>query len=428
MTRPRWWLLPILLAVLVGGGWYFVYRAKDADRELPVYVTGGERMHAGEEIYRRGREPKPFTYPPFAAVPFVPMQMLPAAWQPPVWFAVNFAILVLLARWLHRRVAPGLRSPQVFWFWLLTAVVGGRHVVSVLTNQSHDLFIAGLAALTAAGWARGRATAGIWAGLGAAIKATPLLFLELFLLRGRWLAAVSVLATFVGATALPDFVFPRDDGGSWWWAWYDVNLRGLQVGGVADAPGAWNPHSFLNQSLGGTLERLFRPVRVADASFVLGQPGQVLWFELPATVLLVVKLGLYLAVLAVIALGVRAAARAVRAAKDTVPVQQALGLGEVAAIACGMVLLSPQSSKSHFCVWLFPVAFVAERLLRGRRDLLAWLLLGAAAVVGLAAKDVLGKDLGNRLLAWGNVTWATMLLLLATVRCLCRPDSAGGQR
>jgi hypothetical protein len=36
----------------------------------------------------------------------------------------------------------------------------------------------------------------------------------------------------------------------------------------------------------------------------------------------------------------------------------------------------------------------------------------------MLSKELLGRQLGNVALAWGNVTWATVLLLLATVRCL----------
>lgn len=429
MNHSRLWLLPLLLAVLVGGAWVFGYRAdKKEDRELPVYVVGGERMAAGAEIYRRGEDAKPFTYPPFAAVPFVPFAAVPHEWQPAVWFAVNFAIVLLLVRWLHgyaRQDVPGRAPPRLLAFWLLTGVLGGRHVFSVLSNQSHDLFIAGLVGLAAAAWVRGRSVAGVFVGLGAAVKATPLLFLGLFGLRLRWLAIVLVFAAAALATVSCDLLFPRADGAYWWQRWFDVNLRGMEVGGAASQSGIWNSHSFLNQSLSGTLARLFTPVTAAQ-KFVVGENGTVLLTELSPTVFKLVNLVAQLAVLGLVALGSLAGGRVVRGAKDAVLAQRRVALGEVGAVVCGMVLLSPQSSKSHFCVWLFPVAYLADRLLRGPRDRLATALLVAATITGLLAKDVLGTALGNQALAFGNVTWATVLLLLATVRCLWTANREAG--
>ncbi|MGK0520101.1 MAG: hypothetical protein ACJAUC_002806, partial [Planctomycetota bacterium] len=117
---------------MVGGSFYFDRQAAKGDRELNVYVTGGQRMAAGEEIYRRGSDGKPFTYPPFAAVPFVPFAKLPATWHASAWFIVNFLILVGMIRWLHRyaRGDETGRSPPKLWlFWVLTGVFCGRHVV-----------------------------------------------------------------------------------------------------------------------------------------------------------------------------------------------------------------------------------------------------------------------------------------------------------
>jgi hypothetical protein len=425
VKRSSWVVLLLMLAAMVLGGWYFGAQAKANDRELPVYVTGGERMAAGQEIYRRGTDAKPFTYPPFAAAPFVPFAKLPAAWQPPLWFCINFLILVAMLRWLHRqgREAWGGAWPwRPVVFWALAGIFGGRHVVSVFTNQSNDLLVAGLVTMVAVSWCRSRAVAdafaGVFAGLGAALKATPLIFLGLFVLRGRWVAATLVLAAAALATLLPDLVWPRADGQAWWRAWYEVNLAGLRVGGAAEAEGAWNAHSVLNQSLSGALVRWFTPVAVPDGHFVVGEKGSVLVAELTAGQLRVVSLAAQAVVLALIALGVRLAAAAVRAGGALSSAQRALGLGEVGMFACGMVLLSPQSSKAHFCVWLFPAVFVVGFLLRYRRDWLTLLLFVAALVLGLLSKEVLGRRLGNLMLAWGNVAGATLLLLLASLRAI----------
>lgn len=411
-------MLPLLLAVMVVGSWWFSYRARNDDRELPVYVTGGERMAAGEEIYRRGLDGKPFTYPPFAAVPFVPFAQLPASWQVPAWFCINFTILLLIVRWLHafgRRDVPGAGPPRLVWYWVLTLLLGVHHVLSVFTNQSHDLLILGTVVLVAAAWCRGRSSAGVWAGLGAATKATPLLFLGLFVLRRRLVATVLLLLTTVGLSLLPDWWFPRGDGQLWIQAWYDVNLKVLQVGGTASADGAWNAHSWLNQSLSGTLTRLLTAARI-PGSFVDEHAALV---HLGAGACRIVTTAAQGAVLAVIALGVWRATRSVRAAADPIGMQRTVGLGEVALFACGMVLLSPQSSKSHFSVWLLPAAFLADRVLRGRRDVWILALLAVAVLLGpLSAKDLLGRALANKLNAWGNVTWCTVALMAATVRAL----------
>ncbi|MGE3174315.1 MAG: glycosyltransferase family 87 protein [Planctomycetota bacterium] len=427
MQRPRLWWFPVLLAVLVAGGWYYTRNAKEGDRELPVYVHGGERMAAGEEIYRRAAEAKPFTYPPFAAVPFVPFAQLPASWQPAVWFAVTLLMLLPILVWLQRWLQtpwPGAGPPRAVWAWVLAALVALRHVSSVFENQSHDLMVFAPAALAIAwcgrgGRARG-ALAGLMAGAAAAFKATPLLFLVWFVPARAWWAAATLVLGFALLSFAPDLLWPRADGGSWLLQWIDVNLRGLQVGGAAAAEGAWNPHGILNQSLSGTLTRLLSPPVVNDvftvpaATLVDWPPGAVKAAILTAQLAVVAGIGLGVLWLR---RGIVLAAAADPAAVPLVQRRGALGAGGL--VLCGMVLLSPMSSKSHFCVLLAPAVFCADRLLRGRRDVLLACLFGAAALLATgSAKGLLGRQVGNLVLGLGAVTWSTVLLMLATLRAL----------
>jgi hypothetical protein len=86
-----------------------------------------------------------------------------------------------------------------------------------------------------------------------------------------------------------------------------------------------------------------------------------------------------------------------------------------------MVLLSPMSSKSHFCVLLVPVAFCVAELLYRRRSVVVALLLGFVFVTGtLTTRELVGRDLGRELLARGSVTWSAFALLVATCVLLLR--------
>src|SRR5262249_22727540 len=101
----------------------------------------------------------------------------------------------------------------------------------------------------------------------------------------------------------------------------------------------------------------------------------------------------------------------------------ALGAGSL--VLCGMLLLSPQSSKSHFCVLLVPAVFCLDRLLRSRRDRVLIALVVAAALLGTcSSKGLIGTRTGNLVLRAGAVTWSTVCMLAASLRAL-RPLPGG---
>lgn len=89
---------------------------------------------------------------------------------------------------------------------------------------------------------------------------------------------------------------------------------------------------------------------------------------------------------------------------------------------CAMLLLSPISSKSHFGLLIVPLSFCVIELVRDPRRLVIELHLALIFVLGtLTSKGLLGKDLGNLVLAYGTITWMTLLTLTGSLYLLRRP-------
>ncbi len=394
--------------------------------ELPVYVLGAERMLGGEEIYHP-TEFKPFTYPPFFGTVFVPLTWVTGeVAQRIVFYCLNVGLLVLTLWAIRRAILPQLREKagaREWLVWLLVALVAARHVAAVFQNQSHDLVIVALVALGATAMTLrrevglGGVVGGLTTGLAAACKATPLLFLPLFLGQLRVVSALAMLVAAVGATLLPDLITPRDDGSLWVTAWYDTLVSKQGLGRPADAGDAWHEWNSLNQNLAGTLYRLSTPV--ADESDLVFDVS--LWNPSREVLRAVTAAGqlLILALLAFAAWPGRS-----RGLDD-----KSLGwrrFGEASMVACAMLLLSPMSSKSHFGLLLLPAAWLAVDWLCVRRSWGSAVSLLAAFVLGtLTTKGVLGKGLGNEFLARGAVTWATGALWLGCVGVLSRRSWSG---
>lgn len=418
MQRRRAVVGAVLVALIVAGLFYSLHKRL---AELPVYTTGGARMAAGAEIYRVD-DAKPFTYPPFFAVPFMPLAALSERSQRAVFYLANVGALLVVIALLVRRLRPflpqpGTRAPPLALFWLLVVLLGGRHVSAVFENQSHDLLVLlPLMAGIAASMRGAEIASGAWIGIAAACKATPLLFLAVFIGQGRFRAALALAAAAVAATMLPDALFPRSDGGSWGFAWARTFLTGLEVGRPAEAEGAWNAWNLLNQNLAGAVYRLSTPIATGEHTFDVS-----LWNPGPDAVR-VVTIAVQLGILALLAFAARPGLSRGLSVRDL----QFRRLGEAGAVVCGMVLLSPMSSKSHFCVLIVPAAFcLVEVLYRRRRPwVIAWLV--AAFVLGaLTTRGLVGRTLGRELLARGSVAWSTLCLLIATVSILMRE---GGRR
>ena len=90
-----------------------------------------------------------------------------------------------------------------------------------------------------------------------------------------------------------------------------------------------------------------------------------------------------------------------------------------------MLLLSPMSSKPHFCTLLLP-GFCLARYALENRSRVVWALLIAAIIAGtVGIRGLVGRDLATVTLWYGNVMWSAVLLLVACCHILYfEPDVA----
>ena len=413
-------LLAITLSLLNSA--YGFWQREDGD--LPVYIRAAERMQAGDDIYRRD-DARPFTYPPFLALVAVVGTWLPKDAQRAFWYCSMIGLLAVIFSVIQRQVAPLRGSRRTWPFWALLMLLCFRHINGVRSNQSNDLIIVLLVALCAVAAGRRReAASGVSAALGAAIKATPLLFLPFHVWQRRWVATGALVTALLVSTLLPDVVCPRRDGRLWASAWVGVFVTKVEVGGAVTRGGrVWDPSSVLNQGLAGSIYRLCTPVE-PDPNRKKGMTFDGSVVSLGSTARKAVTLVAQLMVLAALALALWP-----KRARGLTDAEFAWRRwGEAGAVACGMVLLSPMSSKSHFSILVLPVSYLLAHFLYVRRDLGVLACLVTIFVTGVGtSRFFLGKEPAKWVLAYGPVTWCAVATLAGVVYLLVRvrPDPPG---
>ncbi|MFO0865175.1 MAG: glycosyltransferase family 87 protein, partial [Gemmataceae bacterium] len=420
-------LLGVFVAVLVVLlGIPFVTRARE--NEMEVYLIGTKRFVAGEKVHRYPSEmdsplERAFTYPALFAVPFVPILNWPKEAQGIAWYAMNLAALRAIFWVLIRRIEPMISAGKpvrlVRIFGIVLFLMAARHMLSPLENQSHDLLVFAACAIGIEMICRKREwAAGIWVGLGAALKCTPLLYAPIWVWQRRWAAVASMLIGGAAFTFLPDAIVRANDGKPWIQTWYEVFIRKIEIGESAqsDKSQAWDAWTLWNQSIPGTFHRLFTFV---PRSAYIDDDGKVIHtakFDMHLVHLdrKALKYSIMVGQLAVLGWLTWICRR-----KWTDQVNEAerptILFGQMSAVLLGMVLLSPTSIKTHFAVMLFPMAFcLADYVWRKRDRFVGAVLLMQILLGTLTAKGIIGTKRGDLILSYGTVTWCAIGLLLAT--------------
>lgn len=392
---------------------------------LPLYLEVAGNYVKGKKIYLRpGIESvyDRFAYPPVMTFPTVPLLPFPDLLQRILWCGFNAGLLILSLYLINRAARPMIESIAdrrkraagaiYVIYWTVIGLVMIRHVLSPLENQSHDILI--LACITigiTGGVLRKEWLVGLGWGTGAALKLTPLLFLPFLVIQGRFKAAGIMLAALATLTVVPDLLIRNTTGQTHLEQYYEVIGTAARPG-KSGGEGQWVSWNPLNQNLTGAIHR----VTAKPAPDYEFHEAFDAWFPL-------LPLGddsrqlVMLALQSMLVIAVVLAAWWTRGPPKNADCRGLVELAIAGVVVSMMLLLSPQSSKSHFVALLVPTAAVALQLLRSDRDWIGVVLLVLAGGLGsLTGRDIIGDENSELLLAFGSIALCALLLGLGSLR------------
>lgn len=381
--------LAALMAVAVAP---HAFLSRPADWEL-VYIPAAERFLRGEDIFRDA-----FVYPPFAVLTAVPTVQLGVPGQKVAYWLLSGSggTALLIFGWRMTGGRLSLRHPPREWLIALLglpAFLG--FVFEVTANRQTDLVLGGLAVGGCWFVARGRdVLGGVCVGLAAAAKCTPLLFAPYLFWVGRWRAGVAVLGVAVLANVLPDLLVPPPAGRPRVVEWAERFL--LPFGSKDYKAGQWQAGEWSNHSLAGLAGRL------SNSRLIATEPEYTTAARPNRPDPTVVKVAVYTTAVGLMTLTAGVLWRGGRRVEP-------FGIG---AVFCLMLLLSPMSSKPHFCVLAVPAWAIVRAGVERRR----WGLLALAVLAGMielpAAKDLVGRQVNAVAMWYGCVPMGTLLVLI----------------
>lgn len=408
-SRRPWLVFLFWVALIVGGGTALYFGiTKPGDIEL--HSKAGRRLLNGEAIYRN--ESPAWPYPPFLAILTTPLPSVSPDALRFGWSVFNVALLVVSLLMVRSMFADLAMSPATRRVsGLLAIAAASLFLVTPIDSPGHDLLILAITVVGINAWRMGEPIqAGFWFGVGAACKATPLLFALMLVMQRKWTALAVMLMTTVGLTLVTDLAFPQKSGELWAASWYRTHLSTLRPDEPADSEGAWIAWNPKNQNLAGAFYRLGT---AKPAEQVL--PGWVGWEQSPILVRASILGSQGIVGLLLVWIAWPRPANA----------QMLSRIAMAAAFACGMVLLSPMSSKSHFAVLVLPCSVLSVRLVLGKASALGWLALFAIAGLGwMTSRDAFGDQFSDLAQAYGCVTGAALIGLIAMIPAVRDPGSS----
>lgn len=400
-----------------------------------VYLPAAARLANGEDIYQLA-----YTYPPVNAWLMIPLVGVPDVPAKLIWYALSVVALIILVRgaWTlsggGRLEGEPLAPPREHLIAGLGFLCAAAFLLDALTNQQNDLIVNALVILGCGRLVRGK---GLWAGvlfgLAAGLKCTPLLWAGYMLYRRQWAGALIVPLVAVGINLLPDLTHPPKDSESRLVRWIEVFLGPML--GREHKIGTWATEIDFNHSLNGSFTRWLSLDRDsfmnwADDLRMQAARGGPIDITAPpahmdATTVRFIAYGTMLLLVVVTfacsVLGDRRFGRQNLAAGPG-PSRQAL---EFSLVLILMLLLSPQSSKPHFCTMILPAFCLARAASAWPSRPIVIAFVGALALGIAANKDLVGRAVYDWLKWYGGMTIETVLLFVGCCIGLVHRPAAG---
>jgi alpha-1,2-mannosyltransferase len=316
-------------------------------KDLPLYTAQFPKPLKGPDL--------PFTYPPFAAIAFSAFGLIGYYLAAVLMVAIGFSALIWTTVLVLRARSGAANLPAATPRFVATVTIAALVLEPISSTFLHgqvNLLLMGLVATDALG-PKTRLPRGVLAGIAAAIKLTPAVFLLYFVARRQWRAATTMGASFVGATLLGFLLAPRDSKAYWTKTVFDPT----RIGDLGYAG---------NQSIRGALHRLGMSTK----------PEELLWLALSLAVIGLAYVG----------------ARRFLLRDDPA--------GALAVVAACQLLISPVS-WSHHWVWVAPMMLpFAVQVVRDRSRLRTLAVSALIAVFVLGPLLFFPTDQGREM-RWG---------------------------
>jgi hypothetical protein len=200
MSLRRALIVGIIALAIVAG---YVLRIRDAMVDFGVNYRAGQRLEAGETLYRTTDGHYMFKYLPASALIYVPLSHLPLQTAKAAWFSIS--LLALAGSFvLVRRLVALPHQPYVF---TISGLVLAKYFLHELRLGQINILVTLVMLLATRALTKDEsphnAAAGLLAGLATAMKPYSAVFFPYFLVTGNWTALAAGMAALALAIVAP---------------------------------------------------------------------------------------------------------------------------------------------------------------------------------------------------------------------------------